>query len=319
MIQRKQFTLLAMSLLSISYQSVLATQHKQVYQSHEGYAKTVTDNRMQQSNFTTQKGSNFNDHYTENPNESSYGNAPEQMTTNAASAIDHSPYAKATHTGFNENPPFKINPNDPVYVESKFYMQNAKSLSHGTSDRYIDCQAQKKCRTAMVQHTCEKSQTAALACHKVATPHTKKVPYTVTVSYSGQLSSSTPTTGKIIPPESGTIIAATLQLENHGNNIYLCKRNYWGMIAGNKMSSVWPNCGGGAGGLAPFRINGVSIPVQAGIGVNFQLQCEAKWSLFGGGGSICSHHVAAYRPWKITMQVTRYKDESYITWSEVIC
>jgi len=160
---------------SLTINIAYATQHKQVYQSHEGYAKSVTDNRMQQSSFTAQKGSSFHNQYTENPSESNYGNTPEKMTANAARAIDHSPYAKATHTGFNENPPFKINPNDPMYAESKFYMQNAKSVSHGTSDRYVDCKAQKKCRTEMIQHTCEKSQTATLACHKVATPHTKLV------------------------------------------------------------------------------------------------------------------------------------------------
>ena len=297
----------ALCLMGVLYQGAPAG-HKQIYQSHEGFAKGVTDNRMQQSGFTGQKGSDFNDHYTENPSESKYGDAPEKMTANASSAIDQSAYATATRDGFNENPPFKINPNDPVYAESKFYMQNAKSVSHGTSDRYVDCQAKKKCRTTMVQHTCEKSQSASLTCHKVATAHTKKTPYTVTVKYSGQLSSATTRTGMIIPPESGTITSATVRLDNYGNpNLYLCKQIYQGFIAGVGMSKTWPDCGHGAGGLAPFSVNNTNIPAVAGTGILFKLNGGQAWG------------ISSHRGWNITMQVTRYKDESYITWSEVIC
>lgn len=296
---------------SLAMHTAFATKHQQIYQYHEGFAKGVTDNRMQQSGFTAQKGSNFNDHYTENPRESNYGNAPEQMTSQAASAIDQSPYAKATKESFNENPPFKINPNDPVYAESKFYMQNAKSVSHGTSDRYIDCQAQKKCRTAMVHHTCEKSQTAALACHKVATPHTKKTPYIITVKYSGHLSSPTPRSGNIVVPENGTITTATVSLFNYGNNIYSCFQWYWGVINGINMSRFHPQCGGGTDGSGfVFTHNQLNIPVKKGVPVPFKLGCNDGY---------CSGSIAASRAWTVTMQVTRYKDESYITWSEVIC
>jgi len=210
-----------------------------------------------------------------------------------------------------------LNPVDnPTLNRMKHIMQNSKEISHGQStDKYQCSQVQANCVTKKVNHDCLSADVKTLQCYYKPEVSFVDVPYQTQATFSGQLTSSTPTTGKIIPPESGTITAATVQLENHGNNIYLCKRNYWGMIAGNRMSSVWPNCGGGAGGLAPFRVNGISIPVTAGIGVNFQLQCEAKWSFFGGGGSICSHHVAAYRPWTITMNVTRYKKEPRITWS----
>ena len=286
---------------------VYATKHKQIYQSHEGYAKSVTDNRMQQSGFTAQKGSNFNDHYTENPNESSYGNAPEQMTAQASNAIEQSAYATATRDGFNENPPFKINPNDPVYAESKFYMQHAKNISHGTSDRYIDCNAHRKCRTVMVPHTCEKSQTASLACHKVATAHTKKVPYQTQVNYSGNLIKYGQYSYGLKVPEPGTIKSFSVRFWHEGHNSFFCHTTYNGYINGKHFSSYRKNDCYHLFYFLPFAAQNLNVAAQVDTPVKIT---------FGGGG--LDEWLNRY-PYTITMQVTRYKNESYITWSEVIC
>ena len=303
-----KYTMVLLGMIGIlAINTVYATKQKQVYQSHEGYAKTVTDHRMQQSSFTAQKGSSFHNQYTENPNEVNYGERPEQMTANASSAIDQSAYATATRDGFNENPPFKIHPNDPVYAESKFYMQNAKSVSHGTSDRYIDCNSRKKCRTAMVQHTCEKSQNASLACHKVATAHTKKVPYQTQINASGNLIKYGQYSYGLNVPESGTITSISVKFWHEGHNSFFCHTTYNAYINGQHFGSYRNNHCSNLCYYLPFSKTGLSVAAKAGVPVKIT---------FGGGG--LDEWLNRY-PYQITMNVTRYKDESYITWSEVIC
>ena len=287
--------------------SIAVGNHKAIYQSHEGYAKTVTENNLNKPGFTQQPGNKFHDKYKENPSESDYSDAPEHMTPKASNAIEQSAYAKATRDGFNANPPFKINPNNPVYAESKFYMQHAKNISHGTSDRYIDCNQRKKCRTVMVQHTCEKTQTATLACHKVATAHTKKVPYQIQVNYSGNLIKYGQYSYGLKVPESGTITGLSIRFWHEGHNSFFCHATYNSYINGKHLSSYRKSDCWHLYYLLPFAAQNLSVAAQVDTPVSIT---------FGGGG--LDEWLNRY-PYTVTMKVTRYKDESYITWSEVIC
>lgn len=303
--------LLLLSAISLGYSTGKMQQHfDQASAKHQDTAKNM-------ANPAQIRPINVKDYATgdtETVAAKNYYDNPEGMETQARAAKETDQSAIAA-TDVHLNKRQTIDANNPAYKTAIGHQANADKILSDSGGRYNCVEVQGKGSQKTHSETCQASNVVPMQCIRYPEVKIIDVPYQTQETFKGQLSSSTPTTGKIIPPESGTIVAATVQLENHGNNIYLCKRNYWGVIAGHKMSSTWPNCGGGAGGLAPFRINGISVPVQAGIGVNFQLQCEVKRSIFGTF-RVCSDHVAAYRPWNITMTVTRYKKEARITWKD---
>ena len=196
----------------------------------------------------------------------------------------------------------EIDPENPAYKTALGHQNNADKILSKQGDRYACTEIAGKGSQKTHTETCQASNVQPMQCIRYPEVKIIDVPYQVQTKHAGQLAASTARTGMIIPPETGTITSARVQLDNYANpNLYLCKQTYQGFIAGVGMSKTWPNCGHGAGGLAPFTVNNINIPVVSGKGVLFQLKGGQPWG------------VARHRGWNITMNVTRYKKEAKVT------
>jgi conjugal transfer mating pair stabilization protein TraN len=219
----------------------------------------------------------------------------------------------------NYNNKHKINPNNPAYKKAVGYQENAEQIlrDNGQDMQCVEVAGQSTTQTT-TQH-CRASNHQYLECYKYPQVNIIDVPYTTQVTYTGQLIPKAfpeASKGYIVPPESGTISYFHVVFDNYGNNIYRCKRNYWGMLSGYRTNSFYANCGGGTAGFGSgFHAHNTAIGVQAGQHLEFELQCER-----GGGGFLgfaflgCGSVAAAHRQWTIMMNVTRYKKEANVYW-----
>ena len=188
----------------------------------------------------------------------------------------------------------KIDPKDQLYKASFAIEESPLNKTGG-----IAIKTNNKI-TKTTNHTCEEGVKFQVdVVNQLTYVPPPLVTYQVQVKHAGQLASPTLRTGLIHVPEAGRITSAWVRLDNYGDpNIYLCKCTYRGFIAGVGMSTTWPNCGHGAGGLAPFTVNNISIPVSAGQSIKFQLNGGQAWG------------VARYRGWSINMNVTKHKRDN---------
>jgi hypothetical protein len=224
---------------------------------------------------------------------------------NQARAAKETEQSAIAATDVHLNKRQNIDANNPAYKTAIEHQANADKILSDTGGRYNCVEVQGKGSQKTHSETCQASNVVPMQCIRYPEVKIIDVPYQASAKFNGQLSSATTRTGMIIPPESGTITSATVRLDNYGNpNLYLCKQTYQGFIAGVGMSKTWPNCGHGAGGLAPFSVNNANIPAVAGKGVLFKLNGGQAWG------------VSRHRGWNITMNVTRYKKEARVTWKD---
>lgn len=276
------------------------------YYNNVDYAQSILQTSMNRSDFKNANGKTFDDHYTDHPDAQKYYNSPGSMTQDSATAIKKSGDATAVLDNYNNKPHVPINPNDPVYKDAKLYMDDAYNISHGISDRYVDCENGKQCHTEMIKHTCEKSNTATLQCAKVATPHAKKVPYQTTVNYSGNMSIHDRQHFSFTAPEAGIIRNIHVEYQYTPNNTFVCHSDYYGYINGKLISHYRNNGCSWQFYVLPFDNGNINLTVGANqtINTNFTGRLDRGMN-------------RAY--YRITMEVTRYRDEGYVTWSDVVC
>lgn len=72
--------------------------------------------------------------------------ATDPYAANIVGAMDTRPHAK-----------YKIDPNDPAFVNAKDYMDHSYEISHGISNKYVDCEGGNICKYVNTQRQCSES------------------------------------------------------------------------------------------------------------------------------------------------------------------
>ena len=123
-----------------------------------------------------------------------------------------------------------IDADNPVYKKAAQTQEDADIILHDKTDSDYQCkEISTGCTDRTTTKTCQQSNHQNISCMRYPKVEIVDVPYTTQATFTGQLSNISGAIGYIIPPEKGTIISAHVQLNNYGNNIWTCKRNYWGL------------------------------------------------------------------------------------------
>ncbi|WP_116964226.1 conjugal transfer protein TraN [Fastidiosibacter lacustris] len=242
-----------------------------------------------------------------------YYDNPDAMTEDSKKAYRENTNTQAL-SDLQINGKQKIDPNNPAYKKAAETQANADKILHETIGSGYQCtEVSMGCTTETTVKTCQQSNHQNLSCYLLPKIEVIDVPYLTQDTFTGQLANIAGAVGYIVVPEKGTIISAHIQLNNYGHNIWTCKRNYWGLVSGDRTNTFWPDCGGGTDGFgAGFSVGHISIPVASQQSVPFELKCDPGRLGIRHCGTVGS----AWRQWTIVMNVTRYKKEAHVTWQD---
>ncbi len=274
----------------------------------------------------------FGDQYNPNPSETRYYSDDDSaMNEVAQSALASSDIAKTTHIVKNKQPSADALENSSFVKTNKLFFTDAYNVAHGISDDQIDCENGHTCHFVFEPKSCEKTIPATIHCNKSAIPHTKKVPYKTTVSYSGDLIKHSQYSYSYIANESGILQSISVKFANRNHNSFQCNdRIYSGYINGISMGQYKNNGCSWEFYWLPFSKSGLNISVQKGQPVSVSFNCKMLYQIYDRRTRKiidkwvdCPHGgLDENIDWYIystTMQVTRYKKEGYITWGDTVC
>lgn len=260
-------------------------------------------NNSEQS--STQKMTHFDPtqfkNYTNNPTQTQYyqGGISDAAIKNAVpSALNKSTGGQAIENTFSQDQEFKVNPKSPEIARSNIMENDAYDVTHGISDKYIQCHqhAKSNCHIDYYKAQCTTSESATLICYLTPNVTINTVPYKKVVPYSGNIPSSY-FTSTFTVPENGIIKAFSITM--HSGNKWRCSGSYQAYVNGVYISSYYPNCGHKLGDLS-FSNSNLSISVQANQAINF-----------GISGNV--HGTWDRAQYTVQLQVNRVKKTPVIT------
>ena len=104
------------------------------------------------------------------PSLSHYLNDSTALTQDSQRQLATDPNASNITSGFNHRPKRPVNPNDPAYQNAKKYMDNSYNISHGLSNKYIDCEKGQVCESAATTQQCSEPTQQPVFCEVIAYP-----------------------------------------------------------------------------------------------------------------------------------------------------
>ncbi|WP_232611108.1 type-F conjugative transfer system mating-pair stabilization protein TraN [Photobacterium phosphoreum] len=98
------------------------------------------------------------------PSLSHYINDSAALTQDSQHQLATDPNASNVTSSFNHRPKRPVNPNDPAYQNAKKYMDNSYNISHGLSNKYIDCEKGQVCEYMDTTRQCTKPTNNPIRC-----------------------------------------------------------------------------------------------------------------------------------------------------------
>ncbi|HIF9274934.1 type-F conjugative transfer system mating-pair stabilization protein TraN [Photobacterium damselae] len=105
-----------------------------------------------------------------NPSQSQYLNNDAALIAEGEKQLVTNPNAANITEGFNNRPKHTIDPNDPAYRNAKTYMDNSYNISHGISNKYVDCEGGDICKYVDTKRQCSEPTGQPAYCHSEAYP-----------------------------------------------------------------------------------------------------------------------------------------------------
>ncbi|HIF9078230.1 TPA: type-F conjugative transfer system mating-pair stabilization protein TraN [Photobacterium damselae] len=103
-----------------------------------------------------------------NPSQSQYLNNDAALIAEGEKQLVTNPNAANITEGFNNRPKHTIDPNDPAYRNAKTYMDNSYNISHGISNKYVDCEGGDICKYVDTKRLCSEPTGQPAYCHSEA-------------------------------------------------------------------------------------------------------------------------------------------------------
>jgi conjugal transfer mating pair stabilization protein TraN len=150
-------------------------------------ASTIADRYSNDSAFAQQtaqgmaaKIGHFNPNqfkdYTKNPQTSHLYQDGASLSSQALSKVKTDPIGQAITKNFASHTPYKINPKSPGIVRSSLAEDDAYDITHGISDKYINCKKQASCHTSYTKAMCTRTRHETLQCTRTLEVSVKTQP-----------------------------------------------------------------------------------------------------------------------------------------------
>jgi hypothetical protein len=231
--------------------------------------------------------------------EKSYFDNDGQLDIDAQTQKTQSDAYKGAMDVYHKEPDINMIANSGYVQNNQIYVKDAYNISHGISDKEINCEGGTVCRYNNIVKHCTKTISQEMTCTKTPVVKVTNDPYQVSESYSGNMSHSGVLQYNADLPENGTItsfkFSSTGKQGMRANSDYKFYLNgvYIGIMPHTSPYGIW---------ISTISINApkISVPVSAKhillsvTGYND----DAIWS----------------SPFSLTMLVTHYHKVSHVTW-----
>ena len=245
--------------------------------------------------------------YTPNPKQGDYYGGVTQssdiaMQKDAQTGAVQDPTAKGVKDAFNTRPIYTVNPDAQEMQKSKIIEKDSYNISHGISDKYVDCTQAKTCKTIYVEKTCnEETRFVQKSCIKTPEVTITEVPYQEDESFSGSIPPTDNYSGSFLLPVAGTITSFSIVMKS--DNVWRCSSQYNGYLQGVLIGNYHGSCGDELGDM-DFANSKMQVPVLVNSPIKFSIQgfSAGKWSRAN---------------YNLVIQVTKYRKEAHVNWQEV--
>lgn len=105
-----------------------------------------------------------------NPSQQHYFGNDATLETDGQQGLLTDPNAANIKDGFSTRPQHTLDPNDPALINAKGYMDNSYAISHGISNKYIDCEGGQVCQYIDTTRQCTEPTGNGLTCNQVPYP-----------------------------------------------------------------------------------------------------------------------------------------------------
>ena len=245
--------------------------------------------------------------YTPHPEQGKYYGGVTQssdiaMQKDAQTGSSLEPAAKGVKDDFKTRPIYTVNQDSQEIKKSRIIEKDSYDISHGISDKYVDCTKASTCKKVNVEKTCnEETRFLQKSCFKTPEVTVTEVPYQETESFSGVIAPTDNYSGSFILPVAGTVTSFNIVLKS--GNVWRCSGQYSSYLQTTLIGNYHGSCGDELGDLS-FSNSQMQVPILANTPIKFSIAgfSSGKWSS------------ASYN---LTMQVTKYRKEAHISWQEV--
>ena len=129
------------------------------FQQYLSYADSL-NGQVSQSGKQFDPQKTFQKNYNPHPTEEKYFNGVTQSGDNhldhdAVNEVSKDTAGSAIDQFFETRPVFKVNQQSEAIQKGKFIQSDAMDISHGVTDKYVDCQQVKNCTTTYENKTCD--------------------------------------------------------------------------------------------------------------------------------------------------------------------
>lgn len=103
-----------------------------------------------------------------NPSQQAYFGNDAKLEADGQQGLITDPNAANIKEGFSSRPQYDLNPNDPALVDAKRYIDNSYAISHGISNKYIDCEGGEVCEYIDTTRQCMEPTGKTVSCQHIA-------------------------------------------------------------------------------------------------------------------------------------------------------
>ncbi|EEZ39254.1 type-F conjugative transfer system mating-pair stabilization protein TraN [Photobacterium damselae] len=134
----------------------------QNYYNEVGNAKTMLNNKLASPSLRGFTGDDYCKDEScrqqmHNPTQGQYFGHETELESNAKQRLANDPYAANIAGSMDSRPnaKYKVNPNDPAFSSAKDYMDHSYEISHGISNKYVDCEGGNICKFEQSAKQCQ--------------------------------------------------------------------------------------------------------------------------------------------------------------------
>ncbi|MGR5116259.1 type-F conjugative transfer system mating-pair stabilization protein TraN [Photobacterium damselae] len=149
----------------------------QNYYNEIGDAKAMLNNKLASSSLRGFTGDDYCKDEScrqqmHNPNQGKYFGNDTELESNARQRLTSDPYAANVVSSMDSRPnaKYKVNPNDPAFTSAKDYMDHSYEISHGISNKYVDCEGGNICKFEESAKQCQIPTGNKPSCYSEAYP-----------------------------------------------------------------------------------------------------------------------------------------------------
>lgn len=143
-----------------------------------------------------------------NPSQQQYFGKDKDLVAEGQKQLVTNPNAANITSGFNNRPKRPIDPNDPAYRQAQGFMDNSYNITHGISNKYIDCEGGQVCEYIDTTRQCTKPTGSPIYCTlSYVVDHYQEQQKTVTVPL---VKNGRDTWTFTLPTEATTLLSVTV-------------------------------------------------------------------------------------------------------------